>query len=78
MQPVALCQGSRRSIDDFAEGGTAGHCCADLRAEILDYAASVGCQRLLHLHCLEYHNQVADLYSVTIGNCNLDDGALHG
>ena len=64
-------------VDYFAQRGSAGHGGSDLSAEVLDRAASVSGQRLLHLHCLEHHNKIASLHRITVGDGDLDDRALH-
>ena len=69
---------TRLRVDDLAQGGPAGHRCADLGVEVLHRAAPVSRQWLLHLHRLEYHDQVAGLDDVTISDRDLDDRALHG
>ena len=35
------------------------------------------CQWLLHLHCLEYDDEVAFVHGVTFRHFHLHDGSLH-
>src|SRR5205085_11723984 len=68
----------RSAVLDLADDVALGDGAARLRGQPGDGAVLVRGDRVLHLHGLEYDDQVAGGDGVAVGDRDLDDGSLHG